>query len=245
MSLKGLILLVPLAMGGWYVASGSGGSFSREVDRTPAQVAEAIADLDIRRQPGTPGADPSASGGVRPTFRTERTEDGISFVVWSGDQVATRMIAHLEPLDGGRRTRITAKVERGDAPDEIVSPAFRSTGITLGLFTAALGDELDDLLSPPRRSRAECQQLEERLLTANAPANGNPIATIRTVTLVGRELRRQGCDTRARANEPFAPMSNEMGDPPSHAPSPAVRTSRDGVNFEPGRPMVDVSTKGR
>ena len=93
---------------------------------------------DIRRQHGAPGTDPAASGGVRPVFRHEQTADGVVFTIYSGDKVATRMIAHLEPLDGGRRTRIWAEVERGDAPDEQVSPAFRSTGVTLGLFSAAL-----------------------------------------------------------------------------------------------------------
>ena len=245
MSLKGLVLLVPLALGGWYVVGKSGGSFSRDVDRTPAQVASAIADLDIRRQPGTPGTDPAASGGVRPVFRTERTADGMTFTVLSGDQVATRMIAHLEPLDGGRRTRVTAEVVRGDAPDERVSPAFRSTGITLGLFAAALRDEIDAMLSPPRRSQAECQQLEQRLLAENAPADGNPIGAIRAVNAVGRELQRLGCDTRARANEPFRPVSNRMGAAGAPAPGPTMRTPGEGANFEPGRPMVDVGNGRR
>jgi len=240
MSLKGLVLLVPVAMGGWYVASGSSTSYSREVDRTPAQVAAAIADLDVRKQPGTPGTDPASSGGVRPVFRTERTADGMSFVVWSGSQVATRMIAHLEPLDGGRRTRLIAEVVRGEAPDERISPAFRSTGVTLGLFSAALNDEIDDLLSPPRRSQAECQELEQRLLAENAPADGNPLGAIGAVNSVGRELRRQGCDTSARANEPFRPATSLMGNPPPQGPPPMAGAPQDGANFEPGRPMVDL-----
>lgn len=243
MSLKGFLLLVPIAAGGWFFAGGLGGGFSRDVDRPPAAVAAAIADLDIRQQPGTPGTDPAASGGVAPVFRHERTAEGVVFTVYSGDKVATRMIAHLEPLDGGRRTRVWAEVERGDAPDALVSPAFRSSGITLGLFNAALGDELDDLVSPPRRSVAECQELEQQLLLANAPADQNPLRAIAAVRAVGEELRRRGCDTRAHANEPFAPVSNRMGNAPPAGAMGAPPT--EGTSFEPGRPMVDVRTNGR
>jgi hypothetical protein len=234
MSLKAFLLLVPIAAGGWYVAGGSGGGLSREVDRPPAAVAAAIADLDIRRQPGSPGTDPAASGGVAPVFRHEQTAEGVVFTVYSGDKVATRMIAHLEPLDGGRRTRVWAEVERGDAPDDLVSPALRSTGTTLGLFNAALGDELDDLTSPPRRSAAECQELERRLLEANAPTDRNPLRA------VAAELRSRGCDTRAHADEPFQPMVSRMGNAPP--PSTMGAPPTEGVSFAPGRPMVDVRT---
>ena len=242
MSLKGFLLLVPIAVGGWYVV-GSGKAFSRDVDRPPAAVAAAIADLDIRRQPGAPGSDPAASGGVTPVFRHEQTADGVVFTVYSGDKVATRMIAHLEPLDGGRRTRVWAEVERGDAPDEQVSPAFRSTGITLGLFNAALGDELDDLVSPPRRSAEECQEMERQLLEANAPEDRNPLRAIVAVQRTAAELRSRGCDTSAHADQPFAQVSNSMGAaPPARATGAAPS---DGTSFEPGRPMIDVRTGRR
>ena len=240
MSLKALLLLVPIAAGGWYVVGSSASGFSREVDRPPAAVAAAIADLDIRRQPGSPGTDPAASGGVAPIFRHEQTAEGVVFTVYSRDKVATRMIAHLEPLDGGRRTRVWAEVERGDAPDDLVSPAFRSTGITLGLFNAALGDELDDLVSPPRRSAAECQELERRLLEASAPTDRNPLRAIAAVRAVAAELRSRGCDTRAHADAPIQPMVSRMGNPPPPGALGAPPT--EGVSFAPGRPMVDVRT---
>lgn len=223
MFLKAFGVLTPVVFGGlWLTGALGGGGYAREVDRTPAQVMAALADLDVRHQPGAPGTDPAASGGVRPLFRTERTADSISFVVMSGDKVATRMIAHLVPLDGGARTRVTAEVERGDAPDDFVSPAFRSTGITLGLFRLALEDELNQLVAPPRHSESECRELMERLLQANAPgvadrpdnlagAMGGTARTIVALGAVEGELRRQGCDTSARAGEPFAPVSNEMG----------------------------------
>jgi hypothetical protein len=159
------------------------------------------------------------------------------------------MIAHLEPLDGGRRTRIRAEVVRGDAPDEQVSPAYRSTGITLGLFGNALNDEVNALLSPPTRSRAECAALERRLLEANAPADGNPLQAIRVLHGVERELRAQGCDTRANAGpdqfqgarEAMRMPSSAMGPAPPAPPAPRA----DGTSFEPGRPMVDVGRGGR
>lgn len=239
MSFKGFVLLLPVAIGGWYVVGGAGKGFSRDVDRPPAAVAAAIADLDIRRQPGAPGSDPAASGGVAPVFREERTPVGIAYTVWSGDKVAMRMIAHLDPLDDGRRTRVWAEVARGDAPDAEVSPAFRSTGTTLALFSAALADELDNLASPPRRSLAECQEMERHLLEANAPADGNPLRAIAAVRAVGEELRRQGCDTSAHADQPFAQVSNRMGAAP---PAAAMGAAPDGVSFEPGRPMVSVNT---
>jgi hypothetical protein len=240
MALKGLLLLVPVAIGGWYVAGGSGAGYSRDVDRPPAAVAAAISDLDIRRQPGTPGTDPASSGGVTPVFRHERTADGVVFTVYSRDKVATRMIAHLEPLDGGRRTRVWAEVQRGDAPDELVSPAFRSTGVTLGLFSAALGDEIDNLVSPPRHSAAECQQIEREVLEANAPADQNPLRAIAAVRASETELRGRGCDTSAHADRPFPTVSSQMGSAP-----PSDARPSDGVSFAPGRPMVDVSTHTR
>jgi hypothetical protein len=246
MSLKSLGLLAPLALGGAWLSGALGGSaYSRVVDRSPAQVMEAIADLDVRKQPGSPGTDPSRSGGVPPLFRTERGPDEISFVVLSGDKVATRMTAHLEPLEGGKRTRVTASVARGDAPDDFVSPAFRSTGLTLALFSMALEGELNELVGPPRRSAAQCRELTEKLLTANAPSMaGDPQSLSQGVGNVAQmaialhaaeaELRRQGCDTSGGADGTFSHVSNQMGRPPIG-----------GVTFEPGKPMVDVSRTKR
>ena len=245
MSFKAFAFLAPFALGGLWFGGALGGGYARVVDRPPAQVMTALADLDIREQPGSPGTDPAAAGGVAPLFRTERTGDSISFVVMSGDRVATRMTAHLEPLDGGQRTRVTASVERGDAPDDFVSPAFRSRGITLGLFTMALEGELDDLIAPPRRSAEECRDLGERLLLANAAGfDGEPESLSEGIAdgarlmirlhAVEAELRRQGCDTSGGGE--FQPVSNQMGaggGAPSRPPA--------GVSFEPGQPMVDVS----
>jgi hypothetical protein len=247
MSLKAFLLLAPLALGGWWFAGGAG-AYSREVDRTPAQVMAALADLDVRGEPGAPGTDPSRSGGVPSLFRTERGPNEISFVVMSGNQVATRMTARLEPLDGGRRTRVTAEVQRGDAPDDFVAPAFRSHGITMGLFTMALEGELNELTLPARKSAAECQELTRNLLEANAPAGagerpanlrqafGNGARVIMTLNAVEAELRRQGCDTNGRGGgDRFEAARNAMGAAPPPGSPPVA-----GANFQPGQPMVDV-----
>lgn len=168
---------------------------------------QALADLHIRDQPGAPGTDPKQAGGIRPLFRTELGEDRISFLVLSGDRVATRMTAILQPLDDGRRTRVTAQVERGDAPDDFVSPAFRSTGITMGLFTMALESELNELVAPQKASAETCQALMDRFERSNeaAGSSANPEglgqAVGQTAKAVIRlhameaELRRSGCST--------------------------------------------------
>jgi len=234
-----------VVLGGmWFTGVIGSSVYSRDVDRSPAQVMRALADLDITAQPGEPGTDPARSGGVRPLFRTERGENEISFLVMSGDKVATRMTAHLEPLDEGRRTRVTASVERGDAPDDFVSPAFRSWGVTMGLFAMALEGELNELVAPPRKSRAECQRLAEGLLLANAPRSGERsmaqgARTIMSVNAVASELRRQGCPLDS-GGEDFQPPSQLMGS----GGSPGGGRGGE-VNFEAGRPMVDVSRRGR
>jgi hypothetical protein len=239
MSLKIFLFLAPVALGGWYVTSGPGGGFSQEVDKSPQQVLAAISDLDIRRQPGAPGTDAAASGGIPSEFRTERTAEGITFVVMSGNQVATRMIARLEPLDGGRRTRVTAQVVRGDAPDERIAPAFRSNGVTLGLFSAALRDELTGLNG--HKSLEECRTLEGQLLDANPPTD-NPMASIRAIHRMAGELRRQGCTPgeAVRVNGPRPAPGDHMGPMSPQAGTGAAPAG--GANFEPGQPMVDVRT---
>jgi hypothetical protein len=157
-----------ICIGGVWAASSFGSGYSRVVDRSPSDVAAALSDLDIRDQPGAPGTDPTASGNVLPTFTVESTADQVSWIVMSGDKVAVRMIAHLEPIDGGKRTKVTAEVERGDAPDDYVSPAFRSTGVTMGLFSAALEGELDELVFPVKEWGPRCDDIIARFEQRNA-----------------------------------------------------------------------------
>lgn len=211
MLLKSLGLCVPLAAGALYFGGVFDAGYSRDVGKSPDQVLAALEDLDVRRQPGSPGTDPSRSGGVEPLFRTERTDKAISFVVMSGNEVATRMTAHLEPLDGGARTRVTATVERGDAPDERTSPAFRSEGLTMGLFASALQDELDRLEAPPQATAQFCRDLEQRLLAQNGPTQ-NGVAAIARVHQMGAEMRRNGCPLDGPGGgEDFQPVRSQMG----------------------------------
>ena len=226
MFLKAFGLLAPVMVGGaWLGGVFDASAYSREVARTPEQVMAGISDLDISGQPGEPGTDPSQSGGVRPMFRTERGDNQVTYLVMSGNQVATRMIAILEPLDGGRRTRVTATVERGDAPDDFVSPAFRSEGVTLGLFSLALDDELDDLMAPPQRSAEECREIAERLLMAGAGDTidsrersiGDGARAILRVNAAAGELRRNGCPLDRAGDGDFDPISDEMSEGDSDA----------------------------
>lgn len=247
MSMKAFGLLAPLVCGGLYFTGALGGGYARDVDGTPARVMAAVADLDIREQPGSPGTDPGRSGGVRPAFRTERTANSITWIVLSGNQVATRMTATFEPLDGGRRTRITAQVARGDAPDDLVSPAFRSEGLTLGLFSMALESELDEMVAPQGAWNDACQRIMDRFESgAYAPppgprdnlkqAVGETMRTIGTIREVRAELLRNGCNPdRPGGESGFRPISNVMGS------APPASTGAGGASFEPGRPMVDPS----
>ena len=235
MLLRSLGLFVPLAAGGLWFGGAFDAGYERVVDKTPAQVLAALEDLDIREQPGSPGTDASRSGGVMPEFRTEQSGDAISFVVMSGDQVATRMTAHVEPIDGGARTRVTAIVERGDAPDERTSPAFRNRGLTMGLFTSAIQDELNELESPPTASAEQCRELLENM--NSGPTNSEAAAIIR-VHQMEAELRRNGCSTRSGGD--FAPVSSQMTGDPSVSGG-----SGGGWGTQAGTPPTPASGAGR
>ena len=127
----------------------------------------ALEDLDITAQPGNPGTDPNASGGVKPEIRLEKAADHMTWWVMSGNQVAVTMTTSFEPLDGGKQTRVTTSVARGDAPDERVSPAFRSPGATSAFFAMAVDGELNKLTAPRAASAETCNALMERFRDEN------------------------------------------------------------------------------
>ncbi|QDZ08803.1 hypothetical protein FPZ24_16105 [Sphingomonas panacisoli] len=159
MIVRGIFLgLLTLALG---ACNWIGNGYSHVVDRPQADVVAALEDLDISAQPGNPGTDPSLSGGVKPDIRLEKAADHMTWWVMAGDKVATTMTATFEQLDGGKRTRVTTSVQRGNASDDVVSPAFRSTGITSGLFSMAVEGELNKLTDGPRASAEDCQKLVE------------------------------------------------------------------------------------
>jgi hypothetical protein len=224
--MKEVFVLGGLLLAGAYFAGvfDAGGGIQRVVDRPVAQVARALDDLDISDQPGSPGTDATASGGVKPMIRHDRTSTGIVYTVMSGDKVATRMFADLTPVDDGKRTKVTARVERGDAPDDLVSPAFRSTGITVGLFSMALEDELNDLTRPVAASAERCQEMVEEWRLRGAretmdngvparPENlqaafGETARNIVKLNAMEQKLRAAGCDTSDRGE--FRPVEQRM-----------------------------------
>lgn len=236
-----------VAMGGVWMSGALGHGYARTVDRPQAEVMHALEDLDITRAPGAPGTDPARAGGVKPVFQLSRTPTEMIWTVMSGDKVATRMIADVVAVDA-THTKVTARVERGDAPDDLVSPAFRSKGITMGLFGMVLEDELNELTAPPENV-AGCAELMERFQNGEfappinrasehslAGAMGQTARTVMTLQAIEGERRRLGCKDSG-GGEAFVPVSNEMrsalDDLHAHAPR------RDGVRFEPGKPMVD------
>ena len=257
MILKNLGLTASMIAGLLYVTGAFGGGYSREVGRPPAEVMEALADLDITAQPGSPGTDPSRSGGVQPVFLLEKASDRMIWTVMSGDKVAVRMTAVVEPAEGGKHSLVTAFVERGDAPDDFVSPAFRSKGITMGLFGLALEGELNELTTPASFDQAKCDALMADFEAGNLAAGlagepeslgeavGSTAKTVIRLHAMEAELRRNGCPTERtggfeQVTDTMSQGSESMGQGPS-ADIPV-----EGVSFKPGQPMVDPSTrKGR
>ncbi|WP_157081264.1 hypothetical protein [Novosphingobium naphthalenivorans] len=183
----------------------------------------ALSGLDITAQPGAPGSTAERAGGIKPTFRLEKADDHMTWYVMSGDKVATTMTAYFQPIDEGRQTRVTASVKRGDAPDDFVSPAFRSNGLTMGLFTMALEGELNKLVQPGATDLARCDEIMAEFQRANeadagsrdnlAQAMGGTAKTMLRLHATEAELRRNGCPVDDNNGE-FRSVKSEMGPPP-------------------------------
>ena len=226
----------------YFMGAFGGGGFDRVVGASPQEVRQALQELDIRTAPGSPGTDPTRSGGVAPVFQLTQEGDDMVWTVMSGQDVAVRMIAHLEPVEGGTKTRVTADVERGNAPDDFVAPAFRSAGVTMGLFSLVLEDELDDLVRPAGLSEQECRELSQQLLEANAPPPekqtgfGGVARTAMALNGVEQELKRRGCDTGFK--DDFEPVRSEMSEGGSEPP--VVRPS-DVESYDPTKPTTDIT----
>ena len=240
-----LLGLTALALGG---CNWIGNGYSHVVDRPQADVVAALEDLDISAQPGSPTSDPSLSGGVKPDIRLEKAADHMTWWVMAGNKVATTMTATFEAVDGGKRTRVTTSVKRGDAPDDVVSPTFRSTGVTTALFSMAVEGEINKLTDGPRASAADCRRMIEAWRVAGENEmmdrpRDNPKNLTQAIAAGARTsiklqamadaLRRAGCSTSG--NGDFVPVSSEMGpaddDRPSDYPTPRSRpdTSGDGI----------------
>jgi len=230
--LKGLLIASPvvgtaLYLTGTFDTSG----YPRTVEAPPGKVMAALADLDIREQPGSPGS--TAVGGTTPRFRLVRGDGRLDWVVMSGSQVATTMTATFEP-DGEGRTRISAWVERGDAPEAQTSPAFRSEGLTLALFSAALDTEIDEMTAIGWGP--ECDGIRDELLGPTALASeGMAMEAADTlpermvavggaaagIARIHRQLLERGCNpdapNPAAGADGFVPVHSTMGSAPGKA----------------------------
>ena len=211
-----------VAIGAYVVGTFGGGSYARVVGASPEQVREALTDLDIREAPGEPATDPTRSGGVSPVFLLSQEGDDMVWTVMSRDDVAVRLIAHLKPLDGGTRTKVTASVERGNAPDDFVAPAFRSTDVTMGLFGMVLESELDELVAPPAADPETCQRIVEDFAASNfadadmqtrdslSDAFGDTAKTAMKLGALESKLKAAGCPTSSGSE--FREVKSEMMD---------------------------------
>lgn len=208
--MRELGVLSVLGAAGIWAAGMFDASYSRVVDRPPAEVAAAIADLDIRTAEGAPGTDPSRSGGVSPTFEVERAADRVSYAVMANGQVAVKMTAWLKPIDDGKRTKVTATVERGNAPDDYVAPAFRSEGLTMGLFSMVLEEEIDKLVFPPKEWTSECDEIVARFEARQSmnvdpqsmsQAMGQTAKAAMTLGQLDKDLKAAGCPSNRNNGE--------------------------------------------
>lgn len=245
------IFAAGLLAGGLYMGGAfGGGGWSREVGRPPADVMGALETLDVRDQPGSPGTDPSRSGGVMPVFRMTHTANQMRWSVMAGDKVATTMIADLTPTSTG--THLTAHVERGDAPDDVTSPAFRSNGLTLALFSMAIEGKLNALTRPLAGDAADCAKLDDQFRDSNLaagadrrPANltqamGGTAATIMRLNAYGAERDRLGC-TPAHDGA-FQPVEEHVLPAEDGGSFGSGRVGTSGnPRFKPGEPMMDAT----
>lgn len=254
MIVRSVAIVSVLTLGGLYMTGWVGGGYSRDVDKPQAEVMAALEDLDITEQPGSPGTDPAAAGGVKPIFQLHKTADSLIWTVWSRDKVATQMTAHFEPIDDGKGTRVTASVDRGDAPDDFISPAFRSKAITMALFGGALEDELNELTVAPKGAwNEECDRIVAKVNGGElwspelsqrdgiADAMGDTAKIALKMQGAEMQLRNAGCNLDARYNE-FKPVQSKM----AAASSSRIHVeAHPEVNFEPGKPMMDLSRYNR
>lgn len=245
--LKWTLAVGAIILGGVYLLGALGPqAYTRDVGRPEGEVMAALTDLDITAQPGAPGSTTQSAGGVKPTFRLERAADHMTWYVMSGDKVATAMTAHFEPIDSGRQTRVTTSVERGDAPDDFVSPAFRSKGLTMALFGMALEGELNKLVQPGSYDQATCEKIMAEFQQANeampvdrsdlSQAMGGTAKAILRMHAVEAELRRNGCPL-GNADKDFKPVQSTMGRAPTTVTRDGGDTNEGG--WGPGTTTAD------
>jgi hypothetical protein len=220
MFLKSFGLLAPLAGGAlWFSGALHSGVYARDVDLPPEQVASALAGtrfdgLDV---PGSPYF------GLGPP-REERTADGFRWTLASGGETFLVMTAHIAPIDGGAKSRISATVETGvlSKPGAVAAEA-RLPATMEPILAAAIDAEIAERVeSDPAAVKAA---RERELMAAGAVMAARIIANPEAV--------------RADADEVFR---EAMAAAQENSPPTSSGPARDKhVSFRPGEPMVDVS----
>ena len=235
MFLKTLIVTTPVAFGILFYSGALGGGYSRDIGRPMPEVLRALEGADIRREPGTPGTEPT--GGVMPAFQMTHTDHSVTWTVTSGDKVATTMTATLAPINEGKGTRVTTEVVKGDADPDYVSPLFRSKSMTKAVFAAMVESELNELTAANSRLANGDAGPRDRTLFKG-------IQTVMQVHAAYGEYERTGKDPFADDKTRIEAAERANGDYSPPAADAAPRNS-DGVNFTPGKPMIDVSKYNR
>ena len=191
-------------------------SYSTTVPHTPDEVARELSGL--RLDPDGDSAD----------VDVQRTADGYSWTVSNDGKPMISYIAHLEALDGGKSTRVTSEVKQLPAATQDDAPkAFKEAGLETSLFNAALEEDLNPLQPDDRRlSDREAHKRRENEMVVMA-------ATYTTTHLseIGSEMQKNAPD----ANEA------DQRDSELRAQAAQEEQARQGVNFEPGQPMIDPS----
>lgn len=242
MFFKAIGIAAPVLVGGLYVTGALGASgWTRDVGRPPAEVMHALEDLDIRDQPASPATDASRSGAAS-ILKVEQAGNSMRWVMMNGNKVTLTMIADLEPIDGGKRTHVTARVERGDAPDDVVAPAFRSKDSALGLFSTALEGQLNDLTRPAygslTRDPDACARLFRQFQEENLAGSTRAGSAIAKSAATATRLR--AYDARQRQLGCGRPDGGS-----DVAPSEMAANEAPGTIASPESGMAQASTPGR
>lgn len=218
---RGIVMgLLAVPLGGCSLVFGN--PFSHVIDKPQSELVAALADMDFEKSTDFAGPNLINAAGIKTEVRLEKAADHLTWWMMTGDKVAMTMTASFEPIDGGKRTRLTTAVARGDAPDAIVAPVFQSPGAVAALFAIAIDAKLQEADDPPRASTETCTALMDRFRDENladpdlqgrpdgfAQGVGQAAKTIARLRRMEAEARLRGCPID-RAGRDFAPVSNKV-----------------------------------
>lgn len=215
MFLKAFGLMMPAAAGGiWAVGGFDRPEYDKAIAQPPALVSAALANFDP--------VDLSGEGGFSslPPIRIEKLEDGYRWTLMNGEKVGATLTIELEPVDGGAGTRVVGDVETGDLSGGI-APELALEGAITMLFTAALDAELAAFAAagdPEKFAKAKERRENTRSAMGAAQLAANPKAI----------------------GDTFEQISNDM-DAMAAAADYETAVGPNGVNYEAGKPTLDVS----